>query len=239
MNRRQAVGFVTISLLGRFSSGFGQTGDGQSTILSEYDYPFIDYWDSSSAHILGNVPGLKKDLCAAERIVNTAPKQSPLEVMQYFADLKDVGSTGEPFNARWKYYENPVIVWFFHATGLRPNGDCTSWCAAFLSWCLERCGLASMHSASSQSYLCYGKEVAAPARGDIVVFQNVGNPSFGHVALFLEEIENTLYVIGGNQGGGAQIKNCPPGYPVTTIGRQWRTKADDHQVVKGYRRYST
>src|SRR5437763_10958974 len=50
-------------------------------------------------------------------------------------------------------YANPVIVAFFLATNLKPAGDTTAWCAAFVNWCLQRAGLPTTKSASSQSFV--------------------------------------------------------------------------------------
>src|SRR5262249_16524503 len=135
--------------------------------------------------LLGVEPAIDADVREAGQILRRAPCSSPIEVFSYFAELTEVGSTGEAFNSRWMRYENPVIVWFFHATQTQPRGDCTSWCAAFLSWTLARCGLQSRYSASSQDYADYGLSVSSPMIGDIVVFRRLQEPSHGHVALFL------------------------------------------------------
>lgn len=217
-----------------------------STGAESYAYPFIDYWTPEAVAarlerltLLGTIPPLDQDVAAAQAIIARAPSSSPLDVMRYFAGITQVGSTGERFNSRWTKYENPVIVWFFHATQTRPNGDCTSWCAAFLSWCLERCGLPSMQSASSQDYAHYGKEIQTPLAGDVVVFQDVGDPAHGHVALLVSQSADQIEVIGGNQGSGSVIPNCPPGFPVTTISVAWRERSGDHgQRIRTYRRYA-
>jgi len=218
--------------------------------LQPFAYPFVDYWakDEIAARkrrarertlhpeLLGIEPAIDADVKAAKIIVDQTPSSSPFDVFSYFADLTAVGSTGEAFNSRWIYYENPVIVWFFHATHTKPTGDCTSWCAAFLSWALERCGLMSAHSASSQDYAEYGLPVVSPEIGDIVVFRNKRNPCHGHVALFLEEDEDRIRIIGGNQTPGVQIPSCPPGFAVTRISREWRDKADETQPLLRIRR---
>ncbi len=208
------------------------------------DPTFVDYWsDDRVAQRLDNsVKGVKlpldRDIQVAQKIIAKAPASSPLAVMAYFADLKERGTTGELFNSRWKNYENPVIVWFFHATQTKPTGDCTSWCAAFLSWTLERCGLPSVHSASSQAYAKFAAEAEEPKAGDVVVFQDVSDTSHGHVALLLSRKGDTLQVIGGNQGNAGVIAACP-GYPVSQICRAQRSAKGDHgQTVRTYRRYT-
>jgi uncharacterized protein (TIGR02594 family) len=215
-----------------------------------FSYSFADYWSDDKGagkqlrtqkgmqlpKLLGVEPAIDADMREAEQIIARAPTSSPLDVFSYFADLTAVGSTGEAFNSRWMFYENPVIVWFFHATQTQPRGDCTSWCAAFLSWTLERCGLSSRHSASSQDYAEYGLPAALPAAGDIVVFRSQRNPAQGHVALFLEQQNGRIRVIGGNQSAGVHIPSCPPGFGVSRISREWREKSDAYQCVIGVRR---
>ncbi|MEO5685902.1 MAG: CHAP domain-containing protein [Burkholderiaceae bacterium] len=211
-----------------------------------YAYPFVDYWTPEAfAARLGRLTPLgtglpsDADIAMAQDIVQRAPTSSPLEVMRYFASLSQVGSSGERFNDRWKQYENPIIVWFFHATHTVPNGDCTSWCAAFLSWCLERCGIPSMQSASSQDYAHYAKETLTPLAGDVVVFSDIIDPAHGHVALLVSQSPDKIEVIGGNQGSGPPIPSCPSGFPVTTISVAWRKLSGDHgQHIRTYRRYT-
>lgn len=241
MNRRSLIHGLAIAPVA--GSAFGTA---KPSPAAEYDYPYLDYWSEESLRdrrnrlsIFGTEPALEQDIKQAEGIIAAAPTDSPVAVMNYFADLRVVGSTGERFNRRWRRYENLVIVWFFHATKTQPTGDCTSWCAAFLSWSLEQAGLKSKHSASSQAYLNFGTETKTPTLGDIVVFQNIDNKDRGHVALFLGETPVSVHILGGNQGKCSEaIPSCPPGFPATEIGREWRDKVDEHQRVVSYRRYS-
>ena len=140
--------------------------------------------------------------------------------MQKLSGLTEVGSTGEPFNSRWKTYANPLIVRFFHDIGYKRTpypGDCTPWCAATVSWCLKRAGhKLPKDPASSQSYLHYGNPVDEPKPGDICVFSDVGDRAHGHVALYLSRSGETVSVVGGNQTGKSAT-NCGPGYRQSKI----------------------
>jgi uncharacterized protein (TIGR02594 family) len=149
------------------------------------------------------------------------PTDSYFKIMQRLSEITQVGSTGELFNTRWKSFANPLIVRFFHDVGYKKTpypGDCTPWCAATVSWCLQRAGLAIPMSdpASSQSYLRYGKQISDPSPGDICVFTDVNDSSHGHVALFISRAGDTLKVMGGNQTG-ASATNCGPGYRQSKI----------------------
>ncbi|WP_299723116.1 CHAP domain-containing protein [Devosia sp.] len=107
-------------------------------------------------------------------------------------------------------FANPLIVLLFAATGTKPAGDTTAWCAAFMSWCIERVGLSSAHSAASKAYRSFGpalweKGGAFPTdlpAGSIAVFRSLSNPSHGHVAFYLGadlSSEKDISVLGGNQ----------------------------------------
>jgi uncharacterized protein (TIGR02594 family) len=216
-----------------------------SSYAQDYAFPFLDYWSAEGVRArrlrlgpFGQYPALEDDIRAAETIIAAAPKTSPVEILAYFADLSQVGSTGEPFNSRWRHFGNPVIVRFFSDTKTTPDGDCTSWCAACLSWCLERAGIRSMRSARSQDYLGFGNQVCLPTLGTIVVFQKKADYRFGHVGLYLNDRSADVYVLGGNQGAaGPPIPSCGASYPATRINREWREKDGAESRVAAYRAY--
>ena len=197
-----------------------------------YDYPFVDYYDpnrpapvtgSQLAAPFGNARAPQADIDAATKLTNAAPTTSALAILVYFAALSETGTMGEAFNARWQYYGNPVIVRFFHDIGYKddkyPDGDCTPWCAAALSWAFKRCGLPiPPNPVSSQSYVGFGQTVTVPLAGDVVVFTSIQSPGHGHVGLYLGGDANTIDVLGGNQ---ADLKfgptDCGPSYPRSKI----------------------
>lgn len=107
-------------------------------------------------------------------------------------------------------YANPLIVLLFAATNTKPAGDVTPWCAAFMSWCIERVGKKSEHSASSKDYRAFGSSIwsdggpwpGATREGDIAVFKSLSNPSSGHVTFFIgpdPKSTSRVIVLGGNQ----------------------------------------
>src|SRR6185295_12892618 len=96
--------------------------------LQYTDYDYFDYFVQR-----GQNPSLQKDIDAANRIVDSLPTDNYFSIMQRLSRLAQVGSTGEPFNTRWKTFANPLIVRFFHDIGYARTlypGDCTPWCAA-------------------------------------------------------------------------------------------------------------
>lgn len=185
---------------------------------TEYrEYPFQDYF---SRFLRGKDPSVAQDVKEAEAIAAMMPKDNPYHIMEELSKIFEKGSTGEVFNARWKRIANPLIVLFFHDIGYKKTpypGDCTPWCAATVSWCLQRAGKKiAKDPASSQSYLKYGLPVSKPQIGDLCVFTDVGNPSNGHVGFFVSATEDSVKIIGGNQSGQSTT-NCGPGYRQSVV----------------------
>ncbi len=110
---------------------------------------------------------------------------------------------GQPPNRR--------IVEYHQITTLRATSDRTPWCAAFVSWVLERAGIRSTRSARAKSYLDWGHALEAPRVGAITVFhRGSGAPTArgpGHVGFLVEERENDVLLLGGNQGNHVNIRS--------------------------------
>ena len=110
---------------------------------------------------------------------------------------------GQPPNAR--------IVEYHQVTSLRATSDRTPWCAAFVSWVLEQAGIRSTRSARAKSYLDWGHALDAPRVGAIAVFhRGSGAPTArgpGHVGFLVEERENSVLLLGGNQGNHVNIRS--------------------------------
>jgi uncharacterized protein (TIGR02594 family) len=150
----------------------------------------------------GVQPAGKEEIEKADALLAAAPaNKTPLEVMQYLAGLTDKNANGEFYNAGWKTRWNPAIVRFFSATNFgKPAGDTTAWCAASLNWCLKKSGfLHGTNSAASASFRNAPGKTSDPKPGDVAVFRNSRDSSHGHVALFLDETDDRVQVIGGNQ----------------------------------------
>jgi uncharacterized protein (TIGR02594 family) len=192
---------------------------------SDYkEYDFDDYFAESR----GPVKDLNaSDLEKVGEIIASLPKDAPISIAEALAALPDVGSTGEKFNSRWKTIGNPLLVKFFHDIGYRKTpmpGDCTAWCAATVSWCLQRVGKdLPRDPASSQSFLRYGKKVDNPQRGDICVFTDLDDAAHGHVGFYYGRGADGVRVLGGNQSGRSTT-GCGPGY------RQSRIDASSYAI---------
>lgn len=92
--------------------------------------------------------------------------------------------------------ENPRINEYHAATKLGPKSEDIPWCASFVCWCLEKCGVKSPRSAIAKDFLDWGYELETPRIGAIVVFNR---PEGGHVGIFVAEENGRVLILGGNQ----------------------------------------
>lgn len=100
----------------------------------------------------------------------------------------------------------PRILEYHQATSLKATNDETAWCSAFVSWCLEKAGYKSTHSAWAKSYLKYGTELKFPKLGCICVFTR--GPQSGHVAFYIStNKDGSLKVLGGNQSNSVCVQD--------------------------------
>ena len=125
-------------------------------------------------------------------------------------------------------YENPLIVLFFNETQLRDYKatDETSWCAAFVNFCIVKAYAGRADSSTlptpplhglAERFNSFASQTSTPKCGDIVVFRrrytnNAGKIKYGgHVGFYIMESENkkSVYVLGGNQGNRVKISLYP------------------------------
>lgn len=106
---------------------------------------------------------------------------------------------------------NPRVLEYFKKTGNSwIHDDETAWCAAFVGFCLESAGIKSTKKLNARSYLTFGKQTKTPKLGDIVVFWRISKTSvYGHVAFFIKQDTQYVYVLGGNQSDGVNISKFP------------------------------
>jgi uncharacterized protein (TIGR02594 family) len=88
----------------------------------------------------------------------------------------------------------------------RPDNenDETPWCSALVNWVLKQAGVEHRTNlAWARSWLTWGVTTDDPIPGTIVVFSRGQNS--GHVGFFLEEDDDRIKVLGGNQGDAVTI----------------------------------
>jgi uncharacterized protein (TIGR02594 family) len=99
---------------------------------------------------------------------------------------------------------NPRVVEYLNTTGLQGNSDETSWCSAFVNWCMLQARQRGTNNAAARSWLGYGQALGSPRPGCIVVLWRQSPSSWkGHVGFFDGfDAGNRIRLLAGNQAGG-------------------------------------
>lgn len=96
---------------------------------------------------------------------------------------------------------NPDIVAYFKEAGHSGiKDDETAWCSAFVNAIAKRAGYVTSGALNARSWMAVGQETKEPQPGDVAVLWRESKTSFkGHVAFFVREDEQYVYLLGGNQ----------------------------------------
>ena len=102
--------------------------------------------------------------------------------------------------------ENPKILNYFKEVD-HPDitKDETPWCAAFVGAMLERSNLKSTKSLMARSYLDWGQKCGQAKLGTIAVFKRGNSKVLGHVGFVMDETENHIQLLSGNQNNKVSI----------------------------------
>jgi uncharacterized protein (TIGR02594 family) len=111
--------------------------------------------------------------------------------------------------------DNPRIVMYHATTRGGAAGDETAWCSSFVNFCVHQVGFQGTDSKAARSWhdQDWHQEVDVPEQGDIVVFDrrplDPNERPGGHVGFFISQDEDTIQVLGGNQGDRIRIASYP------------------------------
>jgi uncharacterized protein (TIGR02594 family) len=97
---------------------------------------------------------------------------------------------------------NPRIEEYFAWTTLGEQPDSTAWCGAFVSFCLGMAGEVGMGrgSARAANWLGWGRPLARPRPGCVVVLRPQAPGTSGHVGFWAGKRDGRITLLGGNQG---------------------------------------
>jgi uncharacterized protein (TIGR02594 family) len=115
---------------------------------------------------------------------------------------------------------NPEIEKYFTATTLGRQPDDTSWCAAFVSWCIKQAGGSrrpANFSARAADWLANGESLSGPRYGAIAVTKPYSPQSSGHVGFVAAWDGTRVNLLGGNQDD----RVCQKDFPIADV-RGWR-----------------
>jgi uncharacterized protein (TIGR02594 family) len=106
---------------------------------------------------------------------------------------------------------NPEVLKYFEEIGhAYVKSDETAWCSAFMNWVAKKAGKERSGKLNARSWLKVGEEVDEPIAGDVVIFWRSSRDSWkGHVGIYVNETEEFINVLGGNQNNKVCIKAYP------------------------------
>lgn len=106
---------------------------------------------------------------------------------------------------------NPEILSFFKALGHDwVQSELISWCSAFIDYIARELQYERANSLVARDWLKVGVDIPIPDIGDIVVLWRESPLSWkGHVGLFIREMHDKVYLLGGNQNDSVCIKAYP------------------------------
>lgn len=140
---------------------------------------------------------LEKGIISANRstVVDTLTR-SDAAVSKYVKTVRE-GKTGPRFHS-----------------GIQETADgweAVAWCAAFVNWCLAKAGCPHPDFAAAKDWIDFGTPLAHPQKGCIVVFRKLADhgSSTGHVAFYLHDEGDQVWVVGGNQSGSVRKQHYP------------------------------
>lgn len=105
---------------------------------------------------------------------------------------------------------NPRILEYLDVAGFPDvKNDDDAWCAVFANWALITAGHPGTQSRMARSFLGYGKTLAKPEKGCVVVLKRGNDPKLGHVGFFSHKQDKRVYLLGGNQSNKVSIASFP------------------------------
>lgn len=106
--------------------------------------------------------------------------------------------------------DNPVIAKYWEDAGIGDvamGQDEVPWCAAFVGAMLTRARAQASGKANARSYETWGRPLASPCLGCVVVLSRPPTAWQGHVGFYLgtDRAARRVQIVGGNQGDKVSI----------------------------------
>lgn len=108
--------------------------------------------------------------------------------------------------------DHPQIVRYFTEIGFDGEKlkDETAWCSAFANWVAKTAGYEYSGRLNARSWLEVGQKIENPEFGDVVVLWREQRRGWkGHVGFFVNQTDDHIYILGGNQNNSVCIKPYP------------------------------
>lgn len=108
---------------------------------------------------------------------------------------------------------NPRIVEYHASTELSATADEVPWCSSFVNWVMAKNEIAGTNSAMARSWTRWGT-ACEPQVGCVVVLRRGSNLNEGHVGFLLEWTDESVTLLGGNQGNSVSVCAYPRAHVV-------------------------
>lgn len=105
--------------------------------------------------------------------------------------------------AEWNPGDNPRILQYLASVGLS-GPDETSWCGAFVNWCLRAAGMPSANTGHAASWAGFGRAVR-PTYGAITVLKPLAQGASGHVGFLHAIVGDQVWLLSGNSSNSVRI----------------------------------
>jgi len=110
---------------------------------------------------------------------------------------------------------NQFIVDCHSTTSLSADDDETAWCSSFVNKCVIEGGYKGTNSAAAKSWLSWGKAIDKPVEGCVCIIRQkqkgadkaTGSTSGYHVAFWVKEENNRVFLLGGNQADQVKVSS--------------------------------
>ena len=99
---------------------------------------------------------------------------------------------------------NPRILQYLASVGLGGKSDETSWCGAFVNWCLRSSGYPSANTGLAAAWGSWGRAVQ-PVYGAITVTKPLAAGASGHVGFLHAIVGNKVWLLSGNSGNQVRL----------------------------------
>ena len=141
--------------------------------------------------------------------------QQPAWLERAWRELGESERAGAAHNAR-------ILALYRDAGHGEINADEVAWCAAFAGACLERAKVACTRSLMARSYLAWGEPITDGRLGAVAVFSRGSDTSQGHVGFWIGETEDSIMLLGGNQGDAVSVM---PVAKARLLGFRWPSES--------------
>jgi uncharacterized protein (TIGR02594 family) len=114
---------------------------------------------------------------------------------------------GELGQREWKPGDNPRIQQYLASVGIA-GPDETSWCGAFVNWCLRVAGYRAANTGMAAAWSSFGRSVQ-PVYGAIAVLSPLATGSSGHVGFLHAITGDRVWLLSGNSASAVRLSSYP------------------------------